>query len=258
MTELVDLITDPKQRMTVLMDKFIANLEERHKKEERQLDQVMEHFRLKLHRQHQKAVYSYKKILDEIYAQQVKNKDAPILEFFERFIRAEDKSMYTEVFDKAIPVIQEIEKEGGQLHCSIQKMGYGSSGCLYSNRSDGHFSFFEEDFEGFDETMEFKVVKMSVDEKTKRLAKEKEEEEWRQRLLAKQGPKNEVILEDLKDVKSEEPVSCSKCAERALKDDPNYFINRILRDLEEPNQPTEDLATKTFRELEEQEESTND
>ena len=128
MTELVDLITDPKKRMTVLMDAFISKLEQQHKKEEKQLDRVMEHFRLKLHRQHEKAVYSYKKILDEIYAQQVKNKDAPIIDFFERFIRAENKTMYTEVFDRAIPVIQEIEKEGGRLHCSIQKMGHGSGG----------------------------------------------------------------------------------------------------------------------------------
>ena len=205
MTDLVDLITDPKKRMTVLMDAFISKLEQQHKKEERDLDRVMEHFRLKLHRQHEKAVYSYKKILDEIYAQQVKNKDAPILEFFERFIRAENKSMYTEVFDRAIPVIQEIEKEGGRLHCSIQKMGHGPGGCLYSHRSDGHFNFFEEDFEGFDKDVEFKVVKMRVDEKAKRLAKEKEEEEWLQKWRAKQQPKNEVILEDLKKVEGQEP-----------------------------------------------------
>jgi len=165
----------------------------------------MEHFRLKLHRQHEKAVYSYKKILDEIYAQQVKNKDAPILEFFERFIRAEDKTLYTDVFDRAIPVIQEIEKEGGRLLCSIQKMGHGSGGCLYSHRSDGHFNFFEEDFEGFDKDVEFKVVKMRVDEKAKRLAKEKEEDEWRQKWLARQQPKNEVILEDLKKMEGQEP-----------------------------------------------------
>jgi hypothetical protein len=205
MTDLVDLITDPKKRMTVLMDAFISKLEQQHKKEEKQLDRVMEHFRLKLHRQHEKAVYSYKKILDEIYAQQVKNKDAPILEFFERFIRAENKTMYTEVFDRAIPVIQEIEKEGGRLHCSIQKMGHGPGGCLYSHRSDGHFNFFEEDFEGFDKDVEFKVVKMRVDEKAKRLAKEKEEEEWLQKWRARQDPKNEVILEELNGVEGQEP-----------------------------------------------------
>lgn len=205
MTDLVDLITDPKRRMTALMDAFITKLEQQHAKEEKQLDRVMEHFRLKLHRQHEKATYSYKKILDEIYAQQVKNKDAPILAFFERFIRAEDKSLYTDVFDRAIPAIEQVEKEGGRLHCSIQKMGTGSSGCLYSNRSDGHFNFFEEDFEGFDKTVEFKVIKMSVDEKAKRLAKEKEEEEWQQKWEARQKPKNEVILEDLKKVEGQVP-----------------------------------------------------
>ena len=101
--------------------------------------------------------------------------------------------------------IREIEKEGGRLHCSIQKMGHGSGGCLYSSRSDGHFNFFEEDFEGFDKTTEFKVVKMHVDEKARRIAKEKEDEDWRQKWLARQGPKNEVILEDLKKVEGQEP-----------------------------------------------------
>jgi hypothetical protein len=84
-------------------------------------------------------------------------------------------------------------------------MGHGSGGCLYSSRSDGHFNFFEEDFEGFDKDVEFKVVKMSVDEKARRLAKEKEEDEWRQRWLARQQPKNEVILEDLKKVEGQLP-----------------------------------------------------
>jgi hypothetical protein len=102
-------------------------------------------------------------------------------------------------------VIEEIEKEGGRLLCSIQKMGHGSGGCLYSSRSDGHFNFFEEDFEGFDKTTEFKVVKMHVDEKARRIAKEKEDEDWRQKWLARQGPKNEVILEDLKKVEEQEP-----------------------------------------------------
>jgi hypothetical protein len=205
MTDLVDLITDPKQRMTALMDAFIHRLEQQHKKEEQQLDRVMEHFRLKLHRQHEKAVYSYKKILDEIYALQMNDKDAPILAFFEKMIRAEDRSLYTEVFEEAIPVIQEIEKEGGSISCRIQKEGYGMGNCVYYPRKNGHFDFFYEEFEDFDKTVEFKVVKMSVDEKARRLAKEKENEEWRQKWEARQKPKNEVILEDLKKVEGQEP-----------------------------------------------------
>ena len=204
MTELVDLITDPQQRITVLMDKFIARLEEQHREEERKLDKVMEHFRLKLHRQHEKALYGYKKIFDEIYVLQVKNKDALIIEFFERLIRAEDKSLYADVFDHAIPAIQEIEKNGGSLLCSIQRMGQGQ-GCLYSNRKDGHFDFFYEDFDGFDKDVAFKVVKMHIDEKTRKEEKERENEEWIKKWRLKQLPKNEVILEDLKNIENEEP-----------------------------------------------------
>ena len=65
MTDLVDLITNPQERMTVLFDAFIKKLEKSHQEAEQKLDRVLEHFRLKLHRQHLKTVYSYKKILDE-------------------------------------------------------------------------------------------------------------------------------------------------------------------------------------------------
>jgi hypothetical protein len=228
MTELVDLITDPQQRITVLMDKFIARLEEQHREEERQLEKVMEHFRLKLHRQHEKALYGYKKIFDEIYVLQVKNKDALIIEFFERLIRAEDKSLYADVFDHAIPAIQEIEKNGGSLLCSIQRMGQGQ-GCLYSNRKDGHFDFFYEDFDGFD--------------KTRKEEKERENEEWLKKWRLKQLPKNEVILEDLKNIENEEP----KTGEPS-----DHFINVILRESEQITPLEEDLKIKTMKELEEQ------
>ena len=205
MTDLIDLITNQKERLTVVFDKFIERLETKHRDEERKLDQVMEHFRLKLYRQHLKSVYSYKKILDEMYVQIDKNKDLPILEFFERMLRAEDKTLYADIMDRAIPVIQEIEKDGGTLDCRIQRAGNGPGGCLYSDRADGHFSFCGEFLDGFDDDMEFKVVKMRKDEKVRREEEERRDREWMAKWRAKELPKNEVVLKELESVQGSEP-----------------------------------------------------
>ena len=205
MTDLIDLITNQKERLTVVFDKFIERLETTHRDEERKLDQVMEHFRLKLYRQHLKSVYAYKKILDEMYVQIDKNKDLPILDFFEHMMRAEDKTLYADVMDRAIPVIKEIEKDGGTLDCRIQRAGYGPGGCLYSDRDDGHFSFCNEFLDGFDDDMEFKVVKMRKDEKVRREAEEVRDREWMAKWRAKELPKNEVVLKELESVQGSEP-----------------------------------------------------
>ena len=206
MTDLIDLITNQKERLTVVFDKFIERLESKHRDEERNLDQVMEHFRLKLYRQHLKSIYSYKKILDEMYVQIDKNKDLPILEFFERMLRSEDKTLYADVMDRAIPVIQEIERDGGTLDCRIQRAGYGPGGCLFSNRADGHFSFCSEFLDGFDDDVEFKVMKMRKDEKARREAEEVRDREWMAKWRAKQLPKNEVVLKELESVQGSEPA----------------------------------------------------
>ena len=52
MTELVDLIENPKQKLTTVFDAFIRRLNAEHEREERNLDRLFEHHRLKLHRRH--------------------------------------------------------------------------------------------------------------------------------------------------------------------------------------------------------------
>lgn len=206
MTDLVDLITNPQERLTTLFDAFIKRLETSHKEAEQKLDRVMEHFRLKLHRQHLKTVYSYKKILDELWIRVQKDKDLPVLVMFEQLLRSEQPELYADVFDRAIPVIKEIEREGGTLDCRIQRAGYGPGGCLYSDRADGHFSFCNEFLDGFDDDVEFKVTRMRKDEKKAKEAEEKRDQEWREKWLAKQNPKNEVILAECETLEGSEPT----------------------------------------------------
>jgi hypothetical protein len=206
MTDLVDLITNPQERLTTLFDAFIKRLETSHQEAEQKLDRVLEHFRLKLHRQHLKTVYSYKKILDELWIRVQKDKDLPVLAMFEQILRSEQPELYADVFDRAIPVIKEIEREGGTLDCRIQKAGYGPGGCLYSDRADGHFSFCSEFLDGFDDDVEFKVTRMRKDEKRAKELEEVRDREWREKWLAKQAPKNEVILADCAKLEGSEPM----------------------------------------------------
>jgi len=206
MTDLVDLITNPQERLTTLFDAFIKRLETSHQEAEQKLDRVLEHFRLKLHRQHLKTVYSYKKILDELWIRVQKDKDLPVLAMFEQILRSEQPELYADVFDRAIPVIKEIEREGGTLDCRIQKAGYGPGGCLYSDRADGHFSFCSEFLDGFDDDVEFKVTRMRKDEKRAKELEEVRDREWREKWLAKQAPKNEVILADCAKLEGSEPA----------------------------------------------------
>ena len=206
MTDLVDLITNSQERMTVLFDKFIKRLEKSHQEAEQKLDRVMEHFRLKLHRQHLKTVYSYKKILDEIWIRVQKDKDLPVLAMFEQILRSEQPELYADVFDRAIPVIKEIERDGGTLDCRIQRAGYGPGGCLYSDRADGHFSFCSEFLDGFDDDVEFKIMRMRKDEKKAKELEEARNREWREKWLAKQEPKNEVILAECEKLEGSEPT----------------------------------------------------
>jgi hypothetical protein len=230
MTELVDLITDPKEKMTLLMDQFIKRLEESQKKETQDLDRAIEHYRLKLHRQHEKAIYSYKNILEKLHRGHKYNDDAPIIEFFESMIRTKDRRLYTEVFEKALPVIREIEKEGGSLSCRIQKEGKSMHPCLEYYEGKAHFNFFWEEFEGFDKNIAFKVVKTTVDEKTRREEKEKKEAEWRATWEAKQAPRNEVILEEMKeDLKKGDSIEGLQDIEAMLEEQDKEFDSIATR-----------------------------
>jgi hypothetical protein len=209
MTELIDLITDPKARLTKIMDAFIERIETEHKKRERNLDRVFEQYRTKLHRQHLKAVHSYKSILDQMFIESNRNTEPDAIAFFERFMRAEDREPWRQVIREALPVLEKVEKEGGRVDMSIKhydstKISSGS--CLFSNCKDGHFSFLDEFLDGFDDFYEFKVMKMHKDEKKKK----EEDEAWMDRHIAewkaKQGPANEVVLKECVDMVDEQPA----------------------------------------------------
>jgi len=197
MTELIDLITDPKARLTKVMDAFIERLESEHKQRERNLDRVYEQYRTKLHRQHLKTVHSYKSILDQMFIETKQNIEPDAIEFFERFLRAEDRDPWRRVIRESLPVLNKVEKEGGRVDMSIKhydstKISSGS--CLFSEHPDGHFRFLGEFLDGFDDYFEFKVMKMHKDEKKKK----EEDEAWMEQHIAKwkakQAPANEVVL----------------------------------------------------------------
>lgn len=200
MTDLLDLIQNPKERLTVCLDRFLERLEAQHKKDEEALDRVFEHHRVKLHRRHLKIVSSYKHILDELYVKLDSNPDAYLVEMMERILRAPDKAPYAEVFRQALPVLDKVERDGGSLDMSIKHYDgskISSGGCLFSERGNGHFRFLDEFLDGFDDDMDYKVVRMHTTEKQK---KEEEERRWQKHLQewrAKQTPSNEVILAEM-------------------------------------------------------------
>jgi hypothetical protein len=179
------------------MDAFIERLESEHKQRERNLDQVYERYRTKLHRQHMKTVHSYKSILDQMFIETKQNIEPDAIEFFERFLRAEDRDPWKQVIRESLPVLNKVEKEGGRIDMSIKhydstKISSGS--CLFSEHPDGHFRFLGEFLDGFDDYFEFKVMKMHKDEKKKK----EEDEAWMEQHIAKwkakQAPANEVVL----------------------------------------------------------------
>jgi len=208
MTELIDLITDPKARLTKVMDAFIQRIEDEHTQRERNLDRVYEQYRTKLHRQHMKTVHSYKSILDQMFIETKQNIEPDAIEFFERFMRAEDRDPWRQIIREALPVLSKVEKEGGRIDMSIKhydstKISSGS--CLFSDHRDGHFSFLNEFLDGFDDFYEFKVMKMHKDEKKKKEDDEAWMEQYRAKWRAKQGPANETVLAEAEALTNQPP-----------------------------------------------------
>ena len=202
------------------MDSFIERIEGEHKKRERNLDRVFEQYRTKLHRQHLKAIHSYKCILDQMFIESNRNTEPDAIQFFERFMRAEDREPWRQVIREALPVLDKVEREGGRVDMNIKhydssKIASGS--CLFSDARDGHFSFLGEFLDGFDDFYEFKVMKMHKEEKKKKedddAMMENHIAEWRM----KNGPENEVVLKECASMPDEEPE----------------FIKKLLADLEE-------------------------
>ena len=200
MTDLLDLIQNPKERLTVCLDRFLERLEAQHKKDEEALDRVFEYQRVKLHRRHLKIVSSYKHILDELYIKLDSNPDAYLVEMMERILRAPDKAPYAEVFRQAMPVIDKVERDGGSLDMSIKHYDgskISSGGCLFSERGNGHFRFLDEFLDGFDDCVDYKVVRMHTTEKQKKEEQERQFQKIRDEWRAKQTPSNEVILAEM-------------------------------------------------------------
>lgn len=208
MTELVDLITDPRTRLETVLDAFIKRLEKEHEKDELALDRTFADLRTRIHRQHLKTISSYKHLLDRLYKTLTDVKDTVILETFERILRAEDRSLYKEVLEEALPVIQKVEQEGGRMEIAMKHHDSSriqSGGCLFSNDPKGHFSFLDEFLDGFDDFYEYKVVRMHTDEKKKKEEDEayfaKLREDWN-----KPKPKNETILQECANLPTSEPL----------------------------------------------------
>jgi hypothetical protein len=138
-----------------------------------------------------------------------RNTEPDAIEFFERFMRAEDREPWRQVIRLALPVLDKVEKEGGRVDMSIKhydstKISSGS--CLFSENPDGHFSFLDEFLDGFDDFYEFKVMKMHKDEKKKKEENEAWLEKYAAEWNAKQAPKNEVVLKECAELPDQEPT----------------------------------------------------
>jgi hypothetical protein len=136
------------------------------------------------------------------------NIEPDAIEFFERFLRAEDRDPWRRVIQEALPVLNKVEKEGGRIDMSIKhydstKISSGS--CLFSEHPDGHFSFLDEFLDGFDDYYEFKVMKMHKDEKKKKEEEEAWMDQYRAKWRAKQGPANEVVLKEAETLADQPP-----------------------------------------------------
>jgi len=209
MTELVDLIDDPKQRLTTVFDAFIKRLEDQHKRDEHNLDRCFEHHRLKLHRRHLKTVSAYKNILDKLFVELNKDTDALMITLFEKYLRTEDRAPFKQVIEEALPVLDKVEKEGGRIDMSIKHYDSSkiqSGSCLFSDDPRGYFSFLDEFLDGFDDFDDYKVIKMRKDEKRAKEAKEAELAELIRRIQSKEPPKNEVILVESESLPNQEPA----------------------------------------------------
>lgn len=194
MTDIVDLIDDPKDRLKHIFVEFVKRLEERHEREEEALDRTFEEARKDLYKLHRKAVSTYRHLYQRMLELLHHDIDVPIVQFFEKFLKSEKPQMFSEVCERALPVIKEIEEKGGKLAVNIEKEGYGPSGCLYSVGRNDYFDFFDDFFE-CDDDYEYKVMRRHVD--SERNKKEEAERDRRMLMRLKGPPRNDEILKAL-------------------------------------------------------------
>ena len=135
--------------------------------------------------------------------------DALMIALFEKYLRTEDRAPFKQIMEEALPVLDKVEKEGGRIDMSIKHYDSSkiqSGSCLFSDDPRGYFSFLDEFLDGFDDFADYKVMKMGMDEKRAKEAKEAEWDELRRRIRAKEPPKNEVILAESESLPNQEPA----------------------------------------------------
>jgi hypothetical protein len=174
MTDLADLITSPAERLTYLMQFFVEDLEQRHREEEQNLDRLFEEQRRRLHRLHAKAKSAYKTLFDELLIKLNHQEDTVIHQWFAFALKTRRLDLLTEVMERAIPAIEEVERHGGRLQVDISKEGHGPSGCMFSDRKNGYFSFCDEFLDGFDDDVAYTVKRDTRSEKERKAQKEAE------------------------------------------------------------------------------------
>lgn len=203
MTDIRDLYSDPKERLDHIFTDFVRRLEETHTYEESRLDRTYELCRARIEKQHKKIVSSYKGLYQTMLEMLQHDKDVYIVQMFEAFLKGREPALFSEVFERALPVIRDIEENGGRLAVNIQKEGYGSGGCIYRPGRNDYFSFFEEAIGEPDAV--YKVVRRYPSREELAV----EEEERLRRMMARHGmtgpPANETILRDYVDCSGSSP-----------------------------------------------------
>ena len=196
MTDIVDLIENPAERLDHIFVGFVKRLEERHELEEEALDRTFEQARASLSKLHTKTVSTYKHLYQHMLEALQDDIDVHIVQFFEKFLKSEKPQMFSEVCERALPVIKEIEEKGGKLAVDIEKEGYGPSGCMYSRGRKDYFDFFNDFFESEDD-YEYKVTRRHVDRERNKREEAERDRKMMARIYKKDPPRNEDILKEM-------------------------------------------------------------
>jgi hypothetical protein len=148
MTELVDLIEDPKEKLSTLYQKHVKNLEEDFQREEEQLDRTFISYRTKIASYHKAILNKYKGLYDEMLCILDRQEDPMVVRFFEEYLRANDygKRDIQHIFKKLHPALVNSRKNGGQVHVEVKELGAENASV---HRSGGIVGWAEEEDGGY-------------------------------------------------------------------------------------------------------------
>ena len=213
MTEIPDLCDDPKQRLDNVFVEFVKKLEKRQAFEEERMDRWYEQFRYSLHRLHKKTASAYKHMCQRMLEELHHNKDAEAAAFFEAYLRSEKKELYAEIFERATPVLRDIQISGGSLEFSVRHAGNGVGSCIFSQGRNDYFDFLGEFLDGFDSDEEYKVTTRRRDKERSK----KEEDEFHKKAMSfcygSPKPKNDEILAEAVNYVDSQPDALSAAQE---------------------------------------------